>query len=85
MAARGPERTPAPTKRTALPEGLIRLAALGTWPYPFCPFGTFPLTGGIGLKGRLLGVRLSGLSLQGKVARPKAVTDEVFPSIHSVR
>ena len=24
------------------PDGLIRLAALGTWPYPLCPFGIFP-------------------------------------------
>ena len=26
----------------AAPTDLIRLAALGTCPYPFCPFGTFP-------------------------------------------
>ena len=28
--------------RCAGPTDLIRLAALGTCPYPFCPFGTFP-------------------------------------------
>ena len=35
-------RSVRPYGTASSPDGLIRLAALGTWPYPLCPFGTFP-------------------------------------------
>ena len=35
-------RSVRPYGTASSPDGLIRLAALGTWPYPLCPFGIFP-------------------------------------------
>ena len=35
-------RSVRPYGTASSPDGLIHLATLGTWPYPFCPFGTFP-------------------------------------------